>query len=406
MVVVDEYTYLGTITCGNEADWTTHAKAAVKKAERRSADLLWVCRYDAGIRPRTAMVLWQAMVRPLLEYASEIWAGQVPAYIRADAEMVQLKFIRGVMGLHANGSGVANEVLRAEVGAESIASRWAKLQLGFWRRIFVAPIDRLLRVVAIERHRETCHHNPRLGSKGWMKTAKAALERYDLLEYWSNPHACRGVGKDQWKDMVYQRVDQAFDGVRAKRMAEMPTAAAYSQLKSWAPTSQEYAFSGGEVGRLGQQVPEPYLDDRANLGGMHVKMMCRLGCLPVMDRVGRERDPKWPKASRTCLACDQQALETVEHFVMECPRYAVQRALLMRDIGNRLPPFRSMTDTDKCRIILGRRAGDPRVDNAIDRMAKRRLKKFWNLRAPISRAVNNALKTNDWISGPLFKECG
>ena len=153
-------------------------------------------------------------------------------------------------------------------------------------------------------------------------------------------------------------------------------------------------------------MPEPYLDDRANLDGMHVKMMCRLDCLPVMDRVGRERDPKWPKASRTCLACDQQALETVEHFVMECPRYAAQRALLMRDIGNRLPPFRSMTDTDKCRIILGRRAGDPRVDNAIDRMAKRRLKKFWNLRAPISRAVNNALQTNYWISGPLFKECG
>jgi hypothetical protein len=98
--VVSEYIYLGTVTCNKELDWTRHVKKAIKKAERRSADLLWVCRYDAGIRPRTAMVLWQAMVRPLLEYCSEVWSGQLPAYVVTQAESVQLKFIRGVLGLH------------------------------------------------------------------------------------------------------------------------------------------------------------------------------------------------------------------------------------------------------------------------------------------------------------------
>ena len=96
--------------------WTAHLKAAIAKARRRSADLLWVCRSDRGIRPRTAITLWQSLVRPLLEYASEIWAGQVPEALCKEAESVQCTFLRGTLGLHANGSGVADDALLAEAG--------------------------------------------------------------------------------------------------------------------------------------------------------------------------------------------------------------------------------------------------------------------------------------------------
>ena len=37
-----------------------------------------MCRRDEGIRPRSAATLWKAMVRPVLEYAAELWAGEVP----------------------------------------------------------------------------------------------------------------------------------------------------------------------------------------------------------------------------------------------------------------------------------------------------------------------------------------
>ena len=55
------------------------------------------------------------------------------------AERVQMKFLRGAVGLHKKGSGVADEVLRAEVGCERLEDRWSKLRLGYWRRIFTAP---------------------------------------------------------------------------------------------------------------------------------------------------------------------------------------------------------------------------------------------------------------------------
>ena len=94
---------------------------------------MYMCRYDRGMRSRTVLTLWQSLVRPTLEYASEIWSDQIPRYLMQKAEAVQLKFLRVSMGLHKNGSGVANEVIRAEAGCERLQDRWAKLRLGYWR---------------------------------------------------------------------------------------------------------------------------------------------------------------------------------------------------------------------------------------------------------------------------------
>ena len=78
----------------------------------------------------------------------------------------------------------------------------------------------------------------------------------------------------------------------------MSSAAEYVHTKEWGPTEQQYAFSSGEVGRRGQRTPEAYLDDRTNLKGTRLKLLCRLGALPLMRRVGREVRPPWPVASR------------------------------------------------------------------------------------------------------------
>ena len=54
-------------------------------------DLLYMMRYDRDMRPRTAVTLWQSLVRPILEYACKIWSGQIPKYIEQKAEAVQLE---------------------------------------------------------------------------------------------------------------------------------------------------------------------------------------------------------------------------------------------------------------------------------------------------------------------------
>ena len=66
------------------------------------------------------------------------------------------------------------------------SSRWATG--AYWRRLFVARPDRLLRVVAAFRHREHVRSGGSgFGFKGWMPTAKAALSKAGLMDYWDEP---------------------------------------------------------------------------------------------------------------------------------------------------------------------------------------------------------------------------
>jgi hypothetical protein len=400
--VVDSYTYLGTVTTTKEGDWNAHVLAAIARAKRRSNDLLYMCRYDKGMRPRTAVTLWQSLVRPILEYASEIWSGQIPQYLIQKAEALQMKFLRGTMGLHKNGSGVADGALRAEVGCERLQDRWSKLRLGYWRRIFKAPRGRLLRDLAEFRRQEwITSDGRRWGSRGWMSTAKTSLDLHDLGSYWTNPDAA--VKSSSWKKKVYSAVNKASDAYRSANLATKPSACLYIKVKDWGRNPEDYSFSTGEVNKLGQHVPERYLDDRSNLKGTRLKMLCRLGCLPLMDRVGRETKPPWPRDLRTCAACHMGKIEDIHHFVMECPKYEVKRHALLQQVVRELVKsdgvvaavdFANMDTGAQLSVLLGKRISDPKAEDRIDRNVKRFLSKCWNLRSEVTGAVNEALFTS------------
>ena len=120
---------------------------------------------------------------------------------------------------------------------------------------------------------------------------------------------------------------------------------------------------------MGQHVPEAYLDDRRDLRGTRVKMLCRIGNLPVMAKVAR--DQGWQSAHGTCYVCNMPVVETIHHFMMECPAYDSLRRKLIADVRGALgrtrgtvdaATFDGMTDTAKSAIILGQRTGDPIVD--------------------------------------------
>ena len=93
-------------------DWGPYMNSVIAKARRASEDLGWAYRRDTGLRPRSAATLWKALVRPVLEYAAEIWAGDLSASICARAEAVQTNFARAVLGV-AGCQSIAYDVLWA-----------------------------------------------------------------------------------------------------------------------------------------------------------------------------------------------------------------------------------------------------------------------------------------------------
>ena len=148
-------------------------------------------------------------------------------------------------------------------------------------------------------------------------------------------------------------------------------------------------------------MPETYLDDRTQLKGTRLKLLCRLNCLPVMDRVGREVKPKWPKHDRVCFACGSNDVEDVHHFIMAYPRYAAKRAgliarvrlILSRATGSLTATAFGYVQPGAVRGDPSRRIGDPIAENRIDAAAKRYLTKAWNLRVGVTASINAALDT-------------
>jgi hypothetical protein len=400
--VKTKYEYLGTDTPADGMDWRNHFNGAIEKAKTRSADLLWVCRGDRGIRPRTAVTLWQSLVRPLLEYGSELWSGKITTKQAKDAERVQMTFLRGTLGLHENGSGVADDVVRAETGCECIRARWEKLQLGYWRRLFVAPTTRLLRQVATFRWNECRMNNRHFGTRGWMPTAKRTLVATGLQDYWDAPAEVRALDKASWQRKCYEAVDTKSDTEREARMRALPSTESYVDIKEWGANPKAYSFSSGEENKIGQLVPERYLDDRKDLKGTRLKLLCRSGCLPVMRRVGRERRPPWPKATRTCMMCNTGQVEDVEHFIMQCSGYNIHRAKMLADVRKTLDRtqsgltstgFDAMNQRDQKLILMGKRFDDPASEDRLDGTVKRFLRKAWTARAPLTKSVNAVLGT-------------
>ena len=257
--VVDNYKYLGVDVLNNIMNWKVHVARLIGKAKKRSRDLMWVCRKDEGLRPRSAMTLWKAMVRPIMEYAAELWAGEVSKEQMDEMEGVQIDFAKAMLGLTRG--GVSNDFVRAEAGLETITARCEKLRLGYWRRIQVASPERALSVIA--RHR-TEHVRWGVGKRGewsWMKTTRKLLRERGMGDHWYDPTRCTEVPKEQWKDEVYQQVERWHDAGRANRMRGLSSMQKYLGIKHWGETDAERAEFKGEIGQRGALVFEKYLDD-------------------------------------------------------------------------------------------------------------------------------------------------
>jgi len=397
--VTRRYKYLGVDVLENVKDWKAHFARTTAKAKRVTEDLEWACRRSGGLRPRAAAALWKAIVRPVLEYAAEIWAGDIGAREARAAEKVQTDFARSMLGL-VGCQSVSNDALRAEMGMEKLELRWAKLQLGYWRRIHVASPERALVAVADLRRKHLLWALPG-AADGWMRGARDLLVGHGLGHYWHNPTACTAISKDEWKDVVYEAVEGREDVVLAARFAQMrgTAAARYARIKLWSKFPAELSSMKGEAGRRGAQVPERYLDSRAEPVGTRLKLMCRLGCLPTMVRVAREE--KLPPEMGLCKLCGQ-GMEDARHLLLSCSAHANQRARMVGGVDRGLEmadtaPLSEQSEVDQLDLLLGKTTGLLEADDRISRCVARFLKKAWRSRKWLTASLNAKLGRSDTI---------
>ena len=396
--VKDQYKYLGVELLTNLADWSKYMARAIAKATRVSQDLQWACRRAGGLRPRAAAALWKSVVRPILEYSAEIWAGDIPHKQAARAENVQTNFARAMLGL-VGCQSISNDAIRAEMGMEKLSSRWEKLRLGYWRRLNVASGERTLVAVAKLR-RNHLEWGTKGATKGWMGTTRKLLNDRGMGEHWRRPDLCASQSKDQWKDGVYGAVESAEDEARRNRFNAMAgaSAARYNRIKSWTKVSAGFAVMAGEIGLRGAHVIEPYLDGRKEQLGSRLKTMCRLGCLPTMYRVASSE--KMPAEFGVCKLCDSGEIENIDHLLLTCPAHEPHRAKMLTAVEHVLSAAGLTTlcgrpQQDQVDILLGKSVDLATADSRINDSVTRFLKKAWRARKPLTLALNTALARDD-----------
>ena len=388
--VSKSYNYLGIFLNNNLKDWNSHILRTISKAISSSEELAWLCRQDSGLLPRSATTLWKAIVRPILEYASEIWSGDISKELTRKVESVQTHFLRAILGLQGCQS-IPNDFIRAETGMEKLSSRWEKRRLGFWRRLLTSTPGTTLNSLVLLRHQQV-DNAALLFNNGWMGKIKKLLLDNDLDSAWNDPSSCTETSKGGWNSSVAEAIETSETTATMNRLANLSSdsAARFLRSKDWGKLRKEFATSKSEAGRRGALVCERYLDDRKEPVGRRLKLMCRAGCLPLLKRIAREE--KLPVIAGICKMCNTGYVEDLDHFILECEAYSKPRTKLSALTS--LDPL-CLKPEDRLDFLLGRSTGSVDTDTLIDLTFKRFLKKAWRIRIWLVKEINSTFKRLD-----------
>ena len=388
--VSTSYKYLGVDLTKNLYDWSTFLNRIIATAIRTSSDLAWMCRQDTGLLPRSAATLWKAIVRPILEYSAELWAGDISKKLTKRAESVQTNFARAILGLTGCQS-IPDDFIRAEMGMEKLTSRWEKLRLGYWRRLQMTAAGTSLHSLVALRSWQV-DWAPRAFNNGWMGKTKDIMNSKGLGSHWANPTDCTKMSKSEWKKLVYEAVEaeESVDTLDRLSRLKSYSVARFVRSKQWGKIDKCFASTPGEIDKRGALVVESYLDDRTEPIGRRLKLMCRAGCLPILKRVVREAN--LPATAGCCLLCNSGSIEDIEHFILFCESYAIPRAKMLNTINLDLGGYSQEEILD---VLLGKSTGIPHKDKCIDKAMKRFLKKSWRVRSRLTVDINRIFGRSD-----------
>jgi len=110
----NEYEYLGILVT-EDLNWNRQVEKMITSCRTRTKSLIWKLTNGRKVRPRTAIYVWNTMIRPGLEYASEVWSHGLTEDQENKIESIQNLFVRKMCQLPGGTASVFREIT-VEVG--------------------------------------------------------------------------------------------------------------------------------------------------------------------------------------------------------------------------------------------------------------------------------------------------
>jgi hypothetical protein len=246
---------------------------------------------------KTRLELYDALVRPVLTYASEVWVGSPSA---DKIELVERAFLRSLLGVRPSTS---NAIVRSELGRYPLSLYcWAQATK-YYNRLLGLDHNRLL-------------------SKAWL----AQLELLEIgakcwagrLRSWLLQHRA-GVGRATFPDgavnvgEVVECAKRVFESELLVREDSSSSVQRYGNIRG-----VEYVF-------------QKYLEMRhCQLRQSLARFRCGNHVLEV--EVGKRGKEMVPVEERVCKIC-QHGVEDEEHLLLRCPLYSDLRSEYLARVG-------------------------------------------------------------------------
>jgi hypothetical protein len=388
-----EYKYLGVLIT-EDLKWNRHVDMIILSCKARTKSLIWKITNGRKLRPRTAIYVWNSLVRPILEYASELWAQELTMQQEDKLEKIPISFIKKTFNLPRSTPTV---VIRLENGLERMRSRWDKLAIGFLKKIGSMTEGRFARDAVDLALRE---HGLRTGWGTKIRQVLASTCTEQLAQRISNLDDLQRVFETQEFE-----VDKRENELLKTSASNLSSLAEFTAIKCWDNIDRKHAYAKTHVGRVASRYHEPYLDNWSqDKEGTRMKILARCGQLNL--KAVEARRGRAPGIAAVCTCCSANTAETLHHFIMECPAYTnernalnekVIRALIVAQIGKTpgstldAGTFEALNDNERLLFFLGKRTDLPKTDLAIDRACRKYLKKAWEIRGQVDQRLLSRL---------------
>lgn len=370
----ENYVYLGALL-SEDLSWNNHVQRALASAKKAASFVKSVCFRDASISPRNFCKLYAAVVRPVLEYASEVFFLCLTQALRAKLEAFQNGLLKDALGVPLRFPNVA---VRLELGMQSIASRLEGLSLRFFSRLCSFPPQRIGHQVCLAAFQQRIP---------WARDVKRLIRS---LVSPGRPLPPPDQSPMAWLDYLNNHAVSIQDRDEVNIRLEvqtMPSLLNYFQLRCWKNVNRTYAWAKSHIGRRSHRHCELYLDSWVDRKGARLKLQARTGCL--WWRLYASNCLLLEEEDSFCDLCDSQSPQTYSHLFFQCPGTQEDRLRLWGGVQRaleRLHPdphhpdlmtierFFLCSPTQKMNLALGSPSGVPGVDKLIDALVRRFLR--------------------------------
>lgn len=280
---VTYYNYLGVIF-SSRLCWSSDINTKTSKVARSISMLRGVFNKLRKVNIRTAAILFDMKIKPMLLYGSEIWGTE----ILTEVEKSQITYFKAFLGV---GRSTQNAYVLSEVNRFHLFVDYILRAVRYWCKLIFTDHSRLIKKAYVAQYNCSC-----MGHKNWASRIKSVLYSYGFGHVWQaqqigDPHKFLSEFKQRLIDVSLQMRHSNIENVDP-----MLSSLSNNCLPSYI-----------------------YLD--LAISDKRLITLLRTRSLPLRNNLNRINVVD----DNICKKCCMHAIEDECHFLFECANYNVLR---------------------------------------------------------------------------------